>query len=60
MACSCVITSLYAIPFETGLNYFPPLCQAFTLIKGKNTERNQALKAFTDYIKQFIQESNNK
>lgn len=44
------LTSLYAIPFETGLIYFPPLCWASTLIKRTSTERNQALKAFTDDI----------
>ena len=60
MACSGVITSLCAIPLQAGLNYFPPLCWASTLIKGKNPERNQALKAFIDYVKQFIQDSNNK
>ena len=35
MTYSCIITSLHAIPFETGLIYFLPLCWASTLIKGK-------------------------
>lgn len=54
MACSCVITSLHALPFETGQTYFPPLSSASILIKENNTERNQALKTFIEYIKQFI------
>ena len=35
MTYSCIITSLYAIPFETGLICFLPLCWVSTLIKGK-------------------------
>lgn len=58
MTGSCAITSLYAIPFEPGLICIPPLCWASTLIKGKNTERKQALKAVINYIKQFTQNSN--
>lgn len=48
------------IPFWTCLIYFPPLCWVSTLIKGKNTERSQALKAFIEYVKEFTQNSDNK
>lgn len=54
MACPCIITSLHAIPFETGLTYFPPLSSASDLINRNNTEKNQALKTLLEDIKQFI------